>query len=1415
MADLETLTLQITAESQKALSAIDKLATKLNNLSVAVAGLETSKLNQLSFGLSNLNAVIEHMKGATRASDYTRIVKELSALGSVDTSRLYGLANSLAVLSAGFANLSNVVSFSENIRTLVSAIAKLGGKNVQTALVNIPKLETALIHLINSINQLPNVNQSVIDFTNSLANLASKGSQVGTAAKSLEGSMNKFDHAATKSTRKARSLASAIGKMYAEFWIAMRAASGLKKAFMSASDYLEAYNYFDVTATKIGTDSFHKAGEGSAEAYAEAFTTTLQEKLRKMSGLELDVEDRLIKTTNAKSLGLNLTELTQYQASVASITNAMGLSQEIAQSTAKAFSMLAGDMSSLKNLDFEQVAQNLQSGLTGMARSLYKFGIDITSATLEQYAYANGITKSVSEMSQAEKAQLRLLAILDQSKVAWGDLAHTINSPANQLRQLKTNLKEVGTVLGQLFIPWISKTLPYINGLSIAIKTLLVDIASLLGIQLSLDDFGTGFSDTMEDDTEAVDDLNKAMKETKKGIREFDELKVIGGDKSKAGSGLSDQIDLTKEILAATSEYEKVWDEAYARMTSKAQEIAGYISLAFKPIKDIIEDFHVGDFFKAGEDVSDLVISIFDFFSEAIKKVDWEKIGKNIGDFIRGIKWTEVLEGLADLIFSAIQGVIDIWHGVFNAAPFETAIIAAFGILKFTGLGSLVTTSISDSIAKKLKKNNLTKEITSKLGIGAVTLGIGVALSIDNVTEIKNGKYKGDSIQSLIKVATSSLMESAGIAVIASTLGIASGGVAFGIAAAVTLTLNLFAALGTTSDRDFERELAEKEHEWVNESHEITIEVLANIDLKEGELRPQFDQIDDLSQKVYNLSLKYDDLTDGEKNLLKYYSEELIKVMPELANQIDTVTGAYKGTREELDKLIESQKRQIKASVIKDTLEEAYARQYEIKPEIEQIQAEVKVNREAYNSYVEALKNIGLTDDTIDRLLKGESYEDALYNQTKYNENYYEDYYKLLQEVEKLGKFNLKQMKANLDVSEESLATLTKDWKDVENVISYYTKELEINLDTTITNVTDANDEISKVAKSTKLPDAVKGTITKVNTQIVNGETITKSSMNSLFNSVNNSFAGLGDGKVPAEVQTTLDNIKQAIIDGSPELINLMATLRLQMEAAFANASNPDAYNRNNISVQLGGDIGKIEESLKYGQPNKAALNQLGTDILELFDGKLPKEINEAYKTLADTIESGSGAKAILDALDSFEDVLIEKCTDYGKNIDLSLGYSIDKNGHFVYDATYELGKTYAAGGFEDSTEIDSPSKLFRRLGVFIPEGAALGIEDGIPDVEMATDKMAKSIKDSFGSYKYNIPSLDVSKPNGGGFNYSNMDSNNAFMSQVASAFSQAAANGQTEVVFRIEGDPHGMFTVMRDEDSSYRKRTGKSAFAN
>lgn len=1405
MADLETLQIRIKADADTAYKAIDKLAISLNNLSVSIGRIETGKLNDLASGLDNVSYALKTAKQAVKTSDYTAIFKNFTKLSNIDTARLNNLAGSLNNLASGFTNMTAANSASAYVKDMAAAIAKLGGVKVEAAVTNIPRLESALAHLLTTFSRIPTINQSVIDFVNSLSNLAAQGSHVGPATTSIKNSLESFGTSATRATRKAHSLASVIGTLYAKFWLFARGAKALKNSFVSAADYLEAFNYFDVTARKIGKDTFTKAGVGSAEQYAEAFTKTLQEKLHKMSGLELDLEQRLIKTTNAKSLGLNLTELTQYQASIASITNAMGVSQEVAQSTSKVFSMLAGDIGSLRNMDFSQVSQKLQAGLAGQARALYSFGIDITNATLAEYAYTEGITKSVSEMTQAEKAQLRLLAILDQSKVAWGDLANTINSPSNQLRMLQTNLKEVGTVFGQLFIPIMESALPVINGLALAIKQLMVDIAELLGIKLNLDSFGQ-FGADINADIESMDELNKAVKETKKGIREFDELKVIGGDKD-AGTGVGDQIDLTKQIIEATNEYEKVWDEAYKRMTSKASEIAAYISGAFEPIKKIIEDFHIGDFFKAGEDVSSLVTSIFNFFSDAIQQVDWEKIGTSIGEFISGIKWGEILKSIGGLIGNAIQGAIDIWQGMFDVAPFETAILTSLAVLKFTGVGASLTTSLGGAISGWLKNHGIDKSFLAKAGIGAIAVGLSLKFTIDAITDVQAGEYQVKSLAFFSKAAISSLLAGAGFTLLGSSLGLVAGGsgmlLTFGIAAGLSMVFQIIAAELSKPEPNIEREIAEQEYAWVQDKHLDNIEFTANLTMKEGNLTAQMGNIDFLAGKVEELSSKYNELTDAEREQLKYYSDELVKVVPEVANQIDKVTGAYKGTREELEKLIATQKAQIQQAALTQITTDIQRKQYELQPEYERLKSEQSRNWDRFQTASDLLRERGLTEAQLLELIQGKSVDGV---------------------SDKIAK-EYKQIYENLQASDNAFSVIESDWNTLAEKYEYYMGEYEKAVETTLGNTSkdlnDANDENAKIIKSTKLPKAMSSTLGRIDTVIKRDGKISETDMNSLFNSINSSFAGLEDGNIPKEIQDTMNKVKLAIIQNSPEIVGLLAELRLQMENALSDVlltkDGNVLWNLNGISEKLDADVNNIEEALH--QNAKPGTKTLETDLLELFGvesaDKLPKSVNKALKGVADTIDNGEGKNAILSALDTLKYETSKEAEKLGMYLEWGTAGGIYQGKHLVKEATSDMVHDGFENTYMEESESNSPSRLARRLAKYLPEGAALGIEDGIPDVKSAIQSMVSVATSAFSNVRYNVPDLGLGSINAQrGFNYGSMDSNNGFMSQMLKMANMGESGSQTEVVFRVEGDPYGIFKVVREENDKYRRQhSNRSAF--
>lgn len=727
MADIDSLQIKIKADANNASNALDKLANSLTNFQKSLS-IDTSKLTSISNSIQSIANAASSMN-ASGIKNISTLTNSINRMGKIDTSGLSRISSALKTFSADMAGTK--VDGVGDIASIASSISRLGGVASGRAVTNIPLLAKNLKQLFTTLSTAPNVSENIIRMTNALAGLASTGAASGRAANSLGRNLNTYTASAKKATKSTFSLAAAFGRFYATYFLVIRGIKSLWKSIEGTTDYIEAFNYYTVAFNKVGKEwgkDFEKFGYDNAEDYAQSFGNRVNELLGKMSGLKVDVDGGLISESGMKNLGLNLQEITQYASQLASITNSLGQTGEVTTAISKSMTMLAGDISSLFNVDFSTVATNLQSGLIGQSRALYKYGIDITNATLQTYAYKYGIEKAVSEMSQAEKQQLRLLAILDQSKVSWGDLANTINSPSNMIRQFTNNVKEAGMVLGQLFIPVLQKVLPVINGVVIAIKRLLVSVANLLGIKIDFSSFGqgvSGYNEDLEDTADALDKVGTSAKNAQSGIRAFDKLKVISIPKSSgSGSGAGGAgIDLTKEIMDATAEYEKVWQEAFDKMQNTALGWADKIEKLLDPVKKLFKDLFNGDFFEAGQDLSGIVTGIFNWMSDAIASVDWYQIGQNIGQFLAGIDWTAVFTSAGNFIETAIDAAIDLWKGSFDAAPIETTIITAIGLLKFTGVGDIIWGKISDKLSAKVLGSSI--GIVPTIAIAAVTWEIG------------------------------------------------------------------------------------------------------------------------------------------------------------------------------------------------------------------------------------------------------------------------------------------------------------------------------------------------------------------------------------------------------------------------------------------------------------------------------------------------------------------------------------------------------------------------------------------------------------------------------------------------------------------------------------------------------------------
>lgn len=386
-------------------------------------------------------------------------------------------------------------------------------------------------------------------------------------------------------------IAARIGLYYASVRALTNAIGGLARGLESAADYYEAFNYQNVVSQKIMSETekwvqdWSKLGYDSAEAYGQSFIDGMDEVLQKMSGQKLGDNGMLVSTGMA-NLGMNATQLTQYSSNLLAITNSLGFTNEAAYATSEAFVKLAGDLSSLKNIDTATVMQNLTSALNGQTVVARKYGIDISVARMQEELFAMGIDRTVNSLTQSEKAQLRMLLILRQSEVAYGDLANSLNSTSNQMRMLKNNFAVLGNAFASLFIPLANRVLPVINGIVIALQRLVAWVGRLFGIKIDLTDFSVGYTDMesgLEGVADAYDDATDSAKKFNKQLRGWDERNNLTSAQqsgsSGAGASMGGGLDFTDEMQKSLEKYNAVWNKAFENMKNKAVEFADKLTV--------------------------------------------------------------------------------------------------------------------------------------------------------------------------------------------------------------------------------------------------------------------------------------------------------------------------------------------------------------------------------------------------------------------------------------------------------------------------------------------------------------------------------------------------------------------------------------------------------------------------------------------------------------------------------------------------------------------------------------------------------------------------------------------------------------------------------------------------------------------
>lgn len=792
------------------LGGITSAVNAVKNLSkVNMAGFDKSKMTEIANSVSDLATKLSGVSAIE--STVTRVVGSLARLsnsgqyiGNVTTE--FPILGEQVVKLVRKLSSANAIDIS--ITKVVEGIAKLAnaGKRVGETVANLDKLGNGVMNLLKKLQNAPQINSNVANTIQGLGNLASSGSRISTVSDRASTSTKKLGNALSslkdklKSAHKSsKGFVSSIGMFYAKFFLVIRAVKKFGQAIGSAQDYIEEFNYFSVALDKVGKDSanqFKKAGYNSAEEYAGSFRKRFGKLQKQLTGYDVDTNTGDATNTFSHNLGLDLTEVMNYNAAIAQITNSAGMLGETSIDSAKALTMLSADWASLANLDTADVMQNFQSGLVGQSRALYKYGIDITSAGLAQTAMNHGITESIKNLSQQSKMQLRVLTMLEQSKVAYADLARTINQPANQLRMLQAGFKKLSLTIGSLFMPIVQKLYPYMNAVVMVLQDFAQWVAKLAGIKLG-DTDGSRKTPEVPDYSNAADDtdkvaknMDKTAKKTKKAADNLQGFDIVNKlqDNSDSDSGDTDpsggnaNIDLSKDISDALKNYEKIWDNAFKSNQNKAVE------LYKKMKKAILDAWKGGDFTSLGSALANwinkgmrnipwtkikkttkkIAKSLATFLNGFVKDLDWTKLGENFSEglntwfetsytFFKTFDWLKFGQSIKEGITAAINTFDGDLAGKSLGAKLRGMIQFAFGVMvdfPYKNLGKKIGDYINGFLEEmgEVRKNTgltgwqeLGKTISD--GITGILDTIDTALSTVNWWEV--GKAIGDFLSEI------------------------------------------------------------------------------------------------------------------------------------------------------------------------------------------------------------------------------------------------------------------------------------------------------------------------------------------------------------------------------------------------------------------------------------------------------------------------------------------------------------------------------------------------------------------------------------------------------------------------------------------------------------------------------------------
>lgn len=778
--EMQGIEFQIVNDSAAASAGVEVLAKKLTELKTSISG-STTALSKVAAGISQIKNAVNNMNTGDFANKMNRISDTLSNLKSKTEGLKISssIANQLTDITAALDNLKwtdgdKLSALADGLRPL----SEIGKANLTTFINQLGKLPEVIEDLEKAdidkfTQQMKDLASAMKPFADEMNKVSSGFSAFPSRIQRLITSTEQYNGTVRRATTSTNAWNSAL-KAISFAAIYRAAAKLLGIAIAKSSQYTEDLNLFTVSMGKYAEEAYNYAQKVS------------------------------------EVMGIDPAEWMRNQGVFNTIISGFGVAGDKAAFMSKNLTQLGYDLASFYNLDFASAMQKVQSGIAGELEPMRRLGYDLSVARLEQERLNLGIDKSVSSMTQAEKSQLRYYAMMTQVTQVQGDMARTLEQPANMLRVLKAQFEQCARAIGNLFIPILVKVLPFAIAVANALREIITAIAGLFGVTLQAPDWGDSFGGATAGSGAIADNMDSAAgsaKELKRYLAGFDELNVLpdqsngggGGGAGGGGGGLDfptpgyDFLEnaVTKKIDAWKKKLQPFvdWITSHLKEIGEIAEGIAAIFLAWKISESLIRGVDtLSGFFKNISKVGSLtlggigLIADLNEFMKSLKDIqengaNFSNVSKLISEFagmvgdiaVLGGKYKlggalKLVQGVGEYA-SAIKDIADNgtnWENANTAIRGLTNITIGIGVLAgrldvsgwamaIQGLSSVITEIAANWEA--IKKGDWSGVDKATLLIGAIQIMGGIATALDLFSKLKGISNAGSAAKSVSQTA--------------------------------------------------------------------------------------------------------------------------------------------------------------------------------------------------------------------------------------------------------------------------------------------------------------------------------------------------------------------------------------------------------------------------------------------------------------------------------------------------------------------------------------------------------------------------------------------------------------------------------------------------------------------------------------